>query len=110
MHSLILIEEDRLADDLGWCLARYWCGEGVSCGHIVLMAAFDDVLPGLDKADNSQALDDGCTVEEMEQFKMSLPRNLHLDKFRSRKDKEVGSNEESVVREPIAIIEELDIF
>ncbi|KAL3767746.1 hypothetical protein ACHAWO_003143 [Cyclotella atomus] len=114
LQSLVLVEEDRLADDLGWCLSRYWCGEGVAGGQIVLMGALVDTdlksMPGLDAAcDDSQLVgfDDGCTVEEMEQFKLSLPRNLHLDKFRSRsKENNTNTNEDGGRREPMAIVEE----
>ena len=107
LQSLVLIEEDRLANDLGWCLSRYWCGEGVAGGQVVVMGAMvKSDLGSLSSSGGGVGYDDGCTAEEMEEFKLSLPRNLHLDKFRSRaKDSNLNKSEDAM-REPIAIIEE----
>eukprot|EP00956_Cyclotella_meneghiniana_P014706 scaffold22130_cov62-Cyclotella_meneghiniana.AAC.10 len=112
LASCVLIEEDRLSNDLAWCLCRYWCGQGVSGGQVVLLGVTIslDGLLSTDGGCNDDRFDDGCTVEEMERFKLSLPRNLHLDKYRT-KEKNQGSgvsdtSGEMMVREPIAIIEE----
>lgn len=82
-------------------MGRYWCGEGVAGGQIVLMGV---LIPSC--LDDDVCFDDGCTVEEMEMFKLSLPRNLHLDKFRSRAKEGDAGIGESAMREPISIIEE----
>lgn len=114
----MIVEEDRLADDLGGCLGRYWCGEGVAGGQIVLMGALLDGnrlnrlsgvvdCVGCDVDGGMVDFDDGCTAEEMKQFMLSLPRDLHLDKYRSR-DKQSGASDDKTMREPIAIIEEQD--
>jgi uncharacterized membrane protein YgcG len=64
-------------------------------------------LNGNSVADVTDDETDGSSVEELVQFKMSLPRNLHLDKFRAKAQEKQAQQEESI-REPFAIIDEED--
>ena len=95
LMSLILLEEDRLTDDLARSLCRYWCAEGVSQRQMVLLAS---MLPSIDGDTSLQNLDEqdidttprnyeGSTPQELQDFIHSLPRNLHLDKFRAKEAK-----------------------
>jgi len=97
LMSLILLEEDRLTDDLARSLCRYWCAEGVAQRQMVLMAS---ILPSIDNDTSLQNLDEqdnidtatlrnyeGSTPQELQDFIHSLPRNLHLDKFRAKEAK-----------------------
>jgi len=94
LQTLVMLEEDRLTDDLARALCRYWCAEGVAQHQVVLMGS---LLPGVERS--LQLLDDysggarggigranyeGSTPEELRDFIFSLPKNLHLEKFRSR--------------------------
>ena len=96
LMSLILLEEDRLTDDLARSLCRYWCAEGVSQRQMVLMVS---MLPSIDDDTSLKNLDEddthttttrnyeGSTPQELQDFIHSLPRNLHLDKFRVKEAK-----------------------
>ena len=95
LMSLILLEEDRLTDDLARSLCRYWCAEGVSQRQMVLLAS---MLPSINSDTSLQNLDEqdtyttsrnyeGSTPQELQDFIHSLPRNLHLDKFRAKEAK-----------------------
>jgi len=95
LMSLILLEEDRLTDDLARSLCRYWCAEGVSQRQMVLLAS---MIPSIDDDTSLQNLDEqdlhstprnyeGSTPQELQDFIHSLPRNLHLDKFRAKEAK-----------------------
>jgi len=96
LMSLILLEEDRLTDDLARSLCRYWCAEGVSQRQMVLLASMlpsigDTSLQNLDEQDtatNSRNYE-GSTPQELQDFIYSLPRNLHLDKFRAKEAKKM---------------------
>ena len=96
LQTCVMLEEDRLTDDIARALSRYWCAEGVAQRQMVLMAS---LLPGADAS--LQLLDDdgtdsihseGSTPDELHDFILSLPRNLHLDKFRAKEAKKHSSN------------------
>ena len=95
LQTCVMLEEDRLTDDIARALSRYWCAEGVAQRQMVLMAS---LLPGADAS--LQLLDDGTdsihsegsTPDELHDFILSLPRNLHLDKFRAKEAKKHSSN------------------
>ena len=120
LQSLVLVEEDRLADDLAVCLCRYWCGEGVAQGQIILMAALlsdaatrlnelSDLNSGTTSIVDHCNATEGSTPKELNEFTMKLPRNLHLDKFRARaKEKQVGDQQVDTARKPFEIIQEQD--
>ena len=95
LQTLVLLEEDRL-DDLWRALCRYWCAEGVTQRQVVILPS---LLPSADKSlqlfdDNEDDYDgggvsrnfnnEGSSPEELRDFVLSLPRNLHLDKLRSK--------------------------
>ena len=94
LGTAILIEEDRLSFDLGMCLARYWGAEAVAQGQTLLLPSTkrdwhvdcddldDDVMP----SDSGS----GSSPSELMNYVDTIPRDLHLDKYRSRADKEVG--------------------
>jgi len=94
LQTFVVLEEDRLADDLARALCRYWCGEGVAQRQLVLLGG---LLPStensLELLDDDDDLGGGCdkyegsTPEELRDFVMSLPRNLHLDRSRERAKK-----------------------
>lgn len=117
LQTLVMIEEDRLTDDLARALCRYWCAEGVAQGQKVVLAAFQPSIEislqsftatthNMEKVNAT----DGATPEQLHDFIPSLPRNLHLDKQRkSAASKEVATTNEENKRETIsAIIEEED--
>ncbi|KAL9182628.1 hypothetical protein ACHAXT_013280 [Thalassiosira profunda] len=116
LQTSTLLEEDRLSDDLARSLSRYWCAEGVAQGQMLLLGAFlpsvEGMLESLDGPDGAGCVDgEGCSPEELHDFVMSLPRNLHLDKAREKATK--GASESNAgtnagaSREAIsAIIEE----
>ncbi len=95
LQTLVLLEEDRLTDDLSRALCRYWCAEGVAQHQLVMLPS---LLPSADKSlqlfdDNEGDYDggvegnfnnEGSSPEELRDFVLSLPRNLHLDKLRSK--------------------------
>lgn len=97
LMSMILLEEDRLTDDLARSLCRYWCAEGVAQRQMVLLASMlpsiddDASLQNLDEQDNIDTTNsrnyEGSTPQELQHFIHSLPRNLHLDKFRAKEAK-----------------------
>ena len=95
LQTCVMLEEDRLTDDIARALSRYWCAEGVAQRQMVLMAS---LLPEADAS--LQLLDDGTdsihsegsTPDELHDFILSLPRNLHLDKFRAKEAKKHSSN------------------
>ena len=114
LQTLVMLEEDRLTDDLARALSRYWCAEGVAQGQQVALAAFQPSIdasmqtftcPTLNVKTNAT---DGSTPEELHDFILSLPRNLHLDKQRkkSTQSKQVATNLESNRESISAIIEE----
>ncbi|KAL7532326.1 hypothetical protein ACHAXR_004562 [Thalassiosira sp. AJA248-18] len=96
LQTFVLLEEDRLSDDLARSLCRYWCAEGVAQRQQVLLGSW---LPSVELAlgllDEGDGCETGCdgdyyegsTPEELGGFIMSLPRNLHLDKFREKANK-----------------------
>eukprot|EP00571_Detonula_confervacea_P002444 CAMPEP_0172315058 /NCGR_PEP_ID=MMETSP1058-20130122/23992_1 /TAXON_ID=83371 /ORGANISM="Detonula confervacea, Strain CCMP 353" /LENGTH=566 /DNA_ID=CAMNT_0013029051 /DNA_START=151 /DNA_END=1854 /DNA_ORIENTATION=- len=98
LQTLVMLEEDRLADDLARALCRYWCAEGVSQRQIVLLGS---LLPGVETSLQLLDDDDGCigghdnfegsSPEELADFVSSLPRNLHLEKFRANAKKKQSS-------------------
>ena len=98
LQTCVMLEEDRLTDDIARALSRYWCAEGVAQRQMVLLVS---LLPGADES--LQLLDDGdigtdnmhsegSTPDELHDFILSLPRNLHLDKFRAKEAKKQSSN------------------
>ena len=112
LQTLVLLEEDRLTDDLARALCRYWCAEGVAQGQQVALAA---IQPSIEESLQSSLANpsfithatDGSTPEELHDFIMSLPRNLHLDKQRkSTQSKKTATNQESNRESISAIIEE----
>eukprot|EP00574_Skeletonema_japonicum_P010733 CAMPEP_0201718128 /NCGR_PEP_ID=MMETSP0593-20130828/3698_1 /ASSEMBLY_ACC=CAM_ASM_000672 /TAXON_ID=267983 /ORGANISM="Skeletonema japonicum, Strain CCMP2506" /LENGTH=516 /DNA_ID=CAMNT_0048208345 /DNA_START=40 /DNA_END=1590 /DNA_ORIENTATION=+ len=113
LQTLVMLEEDRLTDDLARALCRYWCAEGVAQGQKVALAAFQ---PSIESSLQSFAAltpnvktnaTDGSTPEQLHDFILSLPRNLHLDKQRkSSQSKKTGTNLESNRESISAIIEE----
>jgi hypothetical protein len=115
LQTLVMLEEDRLTDDLARALCRYWCAEGVAQGQQVALAAF---LPSIEASLQSFAdpthnvktsATDGSTPEQLHDFILSLPRNLHLDKQRkSTQSKPTATNEGSNRESISAIIEEDD--
>jgi hypothetical protein len=123
LQTFVMLEEDRLTDDLARSLCRYWCGEGVAQGQVVVVPAFassvevslscldsavtaDGSICELDVTDGSE----GSSREELNDFAMSLPRNLHLDKFRAKMAAQSQSttqeDDANNNRESFAIIEE----
>jgi hypothetical protein len=95
LRTSILIEEDRLSDDLSRCLCRYWLAEGVSQDQRVLLVgtssscvAFDAVGEcDYDEGGVMMEEEDGCTPEELRELLFSLPRNMHVDKVRSSSER-----------------------
>jgi len=91
LQTVILIEEDRFADDMGRSLCRYWCGEGASQYQYVLCIALSSSSPtssstvtgGEADHDDDEAMEeeDGSTVHELQNFLSSLPYNLHYEKY-----------------------------
>ena len=88
----------------------------MSGGQLVLLGvtlgsttSLDGLSTNVDDSGLDASFDDGCTVEEMEQFKLSLPRDLHLDKYRTKENNQGSKSSNTsreMAREPIAIIEE----
>lgn len=105
LQTSVILEEDRLTDDLSRALCRYWCAEGVAQSQMVLLGS---LLPSIDESylkmldnndiDNNMNLSaksdhcEGSTPEELQDFIYSLPRNLHLDKFRAKEAKKSQSS------------------
>ena len=97
LGTAILIEEDRLSFDLGMCLARYWGAEALAQGQTLLLPAtkrdwhvecdnnWDD-----DDNDAMPSYGGGSSPSELMNYVDTIPRDLHLDKYRSRADKEMG--------------------
>ncbi|KAL7425594.1 hypothetical protein ACHAXH_000121, partial [Discostella pseudostelligera] len=91
LQTMILLEDDRLTDDLSRAMCRYWCAEGVAQRQLVMLPS---LLPSADESlqllDDTDGVDghninnEGSTPEELHEFVLSLPRNLHLDKLRSK--------------------------
>lgn len=114
LQTLVMLEEDRLTDDLARALSRYWCAEGVAQGQQVALAALQPSIDASMQSFAHPALNvkttfatDGSTPEELHDFILSLPRNLHLDKQRkSTRSKKAGTNLESNRESISAIIEE----
>jgi len=83
-----MLEEDRLTDDLARSLCRYWCAEGVAQGQMVVLGAMRPFLENsLDNMNDAAAKcvnSEGSSPEELQEFILSLPKNLHLEKFRSK--------------------------
>ncbi|KAL7471653.1 hypothetical protein ACHAXS_011940 [Conticribra weissflogii] len=114
LQTLVILEEDRLTDDLARALCRYWCAEGVAQGQMVVLGAmrpllehtFDNLNDAADKCVNSE----GSSPEELQEFVMSLPKNLHLEKFRSKMEKQTAPStketNDPLYAESFAIIEE----
>lgn len=97
LQTVILIEEDRITDYINRSLCRYWCGEGVSQYQYVLCIALSK-QPAMtttvgkeDKCDEDdddeeaiveeEEMEDGSTVDELQNFLLSLPHNLHYEKY-----------------------------
>jgi len=115
LQTLVMLEEDRLTDDLARALCRYWCAEGVAQGQKVALAAFQPSIEASlqsfsDPFHNVKTnATDGSTPEQLHDFILSLPRNLHLDKHRkSTQSKKTATNSESNRESISAIIEEED--
>lgn len=104
LGTCILVEEDRLTFDLGMCIARYWAAEAVASGQTLVLPAMgdehNDLLNPSSAADlggHIGSLDDepqmmsgtgGAPMSEVITFVKTIPRDLHLDKFRSQANKE----------------------
>jgi len=91
LQTMVLLEEDRLTDDLSRALCRYWCAEGIAQRQMVMMPSLlhsaEESLQLLDDADGVDGHinnTEGSTPEELHEFVLSLPRNLHRDKLRSK--------------------------
>ena len=115
LQTLVMLEEDRLTDDLARALCRYWCVEGVAQGQKVVLAAFQPSIEAslqsfADPTHNVMTnATDGSTPEQLQDFILSLPRNLHFDKQRKLiQSKTTPTNEESNRESISAIIEEED--
>ena len=96
LGTAILVEEDRLSFDLGMCLARYWGAEAVAQGQTLMLPATkrdwegdddldDDVVPPTASSGGG-----GSSPSELVNYVDTIPRDLHLDKYRSRVVKENG--------------------
>ena len=104
LQTMIMLEEDRLTDDLARAFCRYWCAEGVAQRQLVLLGS---LLPSVEASlelldyDSDRYGDahdvnyEGSTPEELKQFVLSLPRNLHLDKIRDKAKKQQSSSSTS---------------
>ena len=96
LGTAILLEEDRLSFDLGMCLARYWGAEAVAQGQTLLLPSTrrDWHVGECDDLDDivmiSHGSFGGSSPSELLNYVDTIPRDLHLDKYRSRADKEVG--------------------
>ena len=119
LRTCVLVEEDRLSDDLARCLCRTWCAEGAAQGQDVMLGCWRgdprDALGALDEGEGGGAAQmthhtmEGSTPQELEGFVSSLPRNLHLDKQREKAKKLAegdGARQERRGREAIAAIVE----
>ena len=112
LQTFVTLEEDRLTDDLARALCRYWCAEGIAQGQKVALAAFQ---PSIENLLQSFAIPthyirtittDGSTPEQLHDFIISLPRNLHLDKQRKLAPSKLPANNDSNRESISAIIEE----
>jgi hypothetical protein len=115
LQTLVMLEEDRLTDDLARAMSRYWCAEGVAQGQQVVLAAFQPSIEASLQsfADHTHHVKtnatDGSTPEQLHDFILALPRNLHLDKQRKTTQSNTAATNEDSNRESIsAIIEEDD--
>jgi hypothetical protein len=99
LGTAVLVEEDRLSFDLGVCLARYWGAEAVAQGQTLLLPATkkdqSDDWDDEDDDDNHNAMPcggggGGSSPSELMNYVDTIPRDLHLDKYRLRADKEAG--------------------
>lgn len=113
--TCILVEEDRLTFDLGMCLARYWGAEGVAQGQVLLLPQTEDSRDVL-RLESSNLNDShfskrgkgqnvttsGSTLSDLNNFVNALPRDLHLDKARSRSEKKEDATQivEGKLEEP----------
>ena len=112
LGTCMLLREDRLAGtrELALTLVKYWCAEGISQGHDLIIPTFssekknqddnndDDPLSFLEES--SSDYDEYKNEEEFQQHLwrnlkqelrhliLSLPRNLHWDKERKKQDKQ----------------------
>mmetsp|Transcript_9363 Transcript_9363/g.20059 ORF Transcript_9363/g.20059 Transcript_9363/m.20059 type:complete len:518 (+) Transcript_9363:128-1681(+) len=104
LGTCILVEEDRLTYDLGMCIARYWAAEAVANGQTLVLPAMGDkhnellnpssaADPGghigsLDYEPQMMSGTGGASMSEVITFVKTIPRDLHLDKFRSQANME----------------------
>jgi len=103
------LREDRLAGtrELALTLVKYWCAEGISQGHDLIIPTFRDKKKNQDDNDDDplsfleESSDDEYKNEEapqqhlwrnlkqeLQHLILSLPRNLHWDKERKKRDKQ----------------------
>lgn len=124
LGTAILIEEDRWTQDLALALARYWSAEAVSQGqNLSLLGTGADqdisdlsVTPILDhmcdvNENVSNIQQHGMSLRALQSFIGLLPKNLHLEKSRSKlKPAKPSPNDGVRTQENFAIIEEDDDF
>lgn len=119
LGTAILVEEDRLSFDLGMCLARYWGAEAVAQGQTLLLPATKKDCDWDEEADDDLDGDEdvvlssggGSSPSELDNYVNTIPRDLHLDKYRSRVGKAMGASNADADTDketPIASIQEGD--
>ena len=83
LQTSILLEEDRFSD-YGQTFGRYWCAEGLSNGHHLIVVDFNDL-------ENEGEGDGDGDNFEAEEFIGSLPLDANLEKLEKKVEEQVRS-------------------
>ncbi|GMI11243.1 hypothetical protein TrVE_jg2966 [Triparma verrucosa] len=80
LQTSILLEEDRFSD-YGQTFGRYWCAEGLSNGHHLIVVDFNDL-------ENEGEGDGDGDNFEAEEFIGSLPLDANLEKLEKKAEEQ----------------------
>mmetsp|Transcript_14561 Transcript_14561/g.16793 ORF Transcript_14561/g.16793 Transcript_14561/m.16793 type:complete len:502 (-) Transcript_14561:197-1702(-) len=91
LGTAMLIEEDRFScGDLGSTLARYWMAEALACGQTLLLPSTKPNYPTSTLCNENEDIFTpfGSSPSDLEQYIERLPKNMHLEKFRTKRQRQ----------------------